>query len=59
MKERVEVQMLTARNLNFGTRPAPEGQIQEWMWNGAAIAEALHGMFPEGTATVGITRAVL
>ena len=40
--------MLTPRNLNFLDRTAPENPIQEWMWGGADVAEALKLALPDG-----------
>ena len=44
--------MLTARNLNFAARPAPDGDIQQWMWNGAKLDEQLKIALPHGTANI-------
>ena len=50
----LEVQMLTARNLNAQDRPLPNGHIQEWMWNGSSIDAALKLAPLSGTARINV-----
>lgn len=45
------VQMLTLRNLNMVTREVPAGLIQDWMWQGAAAADAVCKHVPNGAAS--------
>ncbi len=50
----LEVQMLTARNLNAQDRPLPNGHIQDWMWNGSSIDAALKLAPLSGTARISV-----
>ncbi len=50
----LEVQMLTARNLNAQDRAVPNGHIQEWMWNGCSIDAALKLAPLSGTARISV-----